>query len=88
MEYGKAQRLRLYKDENTGVMWLVVMNSESPCGLRDAFFSDRIGDIALLLQGESLLVGRISAPGQNILGRVLSRMAVHETDARQIAAPG
>ena len=88
MEYGKAQRLRLYKDENTGVMWLIVMNSESPCGLPDAFFSDRIGDFALVLQGESLLVGRISAPGQNILGRVLSRMAVYETDARQIAAPG
>lgn len=88
MEYGKAQRLRLYKDETAGVMWLVVMYSESPCGLPDAFFSDRFGDFALVLQGESLLVARIAAPGQNILGRVLSRMAVYETDARQIAAPG
>lgn|GEM_PF-3839903 len=76
MEQGKTQRLRLYQDENTGVMWLVVMNSEVPCGLPDAFFSERIGDFALVRQGESLLVGRISAPSQNILGRVLSRMAV------------
>jgi len=76
MEQGKTQRLRLYQDENTGMMWLVVMNSEVPCGLPDAFFSDRIGDFARVRQGESLLVGRISAPSQNILGRVLSRMAV------------
>ena len=88
MEYGKAQRLRFYKDENTGVMWLVVMNGQSPCGLPDIISSDRIGDFALMLQGESLLVGRISAPGQNILGRVLSRMVVYESDAHQIAAPG
>lgn len=74
MEFGKARRLRVYKEENTGVLWLVVMNSEFPCGLPDAFFSNRIGDFALVLQGESLVVGRIAAPGQSILGRVLSRM--------------
>jgi hypothetical protein len=74
MEYAKAQRLRFYKDENTGVMWLVVVNGQPPCGLPDISSSGRIGDFALMLQGESLLVGRISAPGQNILGRVLSRM--------------
>ena len=88
MECGKAQRLRLYKDDSTGVIWLVVMNGQSLCGLPDAFFSDRLGDFALMRQGESLLVGRISAPGQNILGRVLSRMVVYESDAHQIAAPG
>jgi len=74
MEYAKAQRLRFYMDENTVVMWLVVMNGQSPCGLPDTSSSDRIGDFALMLDGESLRVDRINPPGQNILGWVLSRM--------------
>ncbi|WP_291510966.1 hypothetical protein [Acidithiobacillus sp.] len=74
LEYGKAQRLRFYRDEHTRVLWLILLEQPCPCGLPNPVPADGIGDLVLMRQGTSLQVGRASVPGQPILGRVLSRM--------------
>ncbi len=74
MEYGKARRLRFYKDENNKSLWLVLMNGQSQCGLPGPMPLDQMGDFVLTLREETLVVGPVLSSGKSMLGRVLSRM--------------
>jgi len=74
LAYGKAQRLRLYKDADTRTLWLVLLERETTCGLPDAVPAGRTDQLALLQEGARLVVGPVASPAQKLLGRVLSRL--------------